>query len=92
MLEIDGLGLERQDRRYLQTLMDVFGGGPAGVQAIAHSMSIPADTIEDDVEPFLLRSGLLQRTPRGRVATDAAFEHLGRPRGKGDSADESRLF
>jgi Holliday junction DNA helicase RuvB len=77
-LEIDALGLERQDRRYLETVMTVFAGGPAGVQAIAHSMSVPADTLEDDVEPFLLRSGLIQRTPRGRVATDAAWVHLQR--------------
>ncbi|MEZ6066432.1 MAG: Holliday junction branch migration DNA helicase RuvB [Planctomycetaceae bacterium] len=77
-LEIDALGLERQDRRYLETLMSIFGGGPAGVQAIAHSMSVPADTLEDDVEPFLLRSGLLQRTPRGRVVTEAAYLHLNR--------------
>ncbi|MEZ6055130.1 MAG: Holliday junction branch migration DNA helicase RuvB [Planctomycetaceae bacterium] len=79
ILEIDELGLERQDRRYLEIIMDVFGGGPAGVQAIAHSMSVPADTLEDDVEPFLLRSGLVQRTPRGRMVTDAAYQHLGRP-------------
>lgn len=79
ILEIDLLGLERQDRRYLEVVMDIFGGGPAGVQAIAHSMSVPADTLEDDVEPFLLRSGLLQRTPRGRIVTEAAYLHLGRP-------------
>src|SRR5690606_18982129 len=66
-LEIDDLGLERQDRRYLETVIRVFGGGPAGLRAIAHSMSVPPDTLEDDVEPFLLRSGLIQRTPRGRV-------------------------
>jgi Holliday junction DNA helicase RuvB len=78
MLEIDSLGLERQDRRYLETLIEVFGGGPAGVQAIAHSMSLPGDTLEDDIEPFLLRAGLLKRTPRGRVANDSAYEHLGR--------------
>ncbi len=78
VLEIDSLGLERQDRRYLETVMDVFGGGPAGIQAIAHSLSVPADTLEDDVEPFLLRSGLIQRTPRGRVVTEAAYLHLQR--------------
>lgn len=89
MLEIDALGLERQDRRYLETLMEVFGGGPTGVQAIAHSMSLPADTLEDDIEPFLLRSGLLQRTPRGRVATDAAYAHLGRSPRNGNGP---RLF
>ena len=82
MLEIDALGLERKDRRYLETLMDTFGGGPAGVQAIAHSMSLPADTLEDDIEPFLLRCGLLKRTPRGRVLNDSAYEHLGRRIGR----------
>ncbi|QDU36675.1 Holliday junction ATP-dependent DNA helicase RuvB [Maioricimonas rarisocia] len=89
MLEIDTFGLERQDRRYLETLMDIFGGGPAGLQAIAHSMSVPPDTLEDDIEPFLLRSGLIQRTPRGRVATDAAYRHVGRtpPRTPGNADD-----
>jgi Holliday junction DNA helicase RuvB len=79
ILEIDPLGLELQDRRYLSTLIDIFGGGPAGLQAIAHSMSVPADTLEDDIEPFLLRSGLVQRTPRGRVVTRQAYLHLQRP-------------
>ncbi|MCA9111223.1 MAG: Holliday junction branch migration DNA helicase RuvB, partial [Planctomycetaceae bacterium] len=76
-LEIDRLGLERQDRRYLETIIRVFNGGPAGLRAMAHSMSVPPDTLEDDVEPFLLRSGLIQRTPRGRVVTEAAYEHPG---------------
>ena len=78
ILEIDALGLERQDRRYLAIVIDVFGGGPAGLQAIAHSMSVPPDTLEDDIEPFLLRSGLIQRTPRGRVVTKRAYTHLQR--------------
>ncbi|HWL08112.1 MAG TPA: Holliday junction branch migration DNA helicase RuvB [Planctomicrobium sp.] len=77
VLEIDPLGLEKQDRRYLQTLVDIFNGGPAGLNAIAHSMSIPPDTLEDDVEPFLLRTGLVQRTPRGRVITTKGYRHLG---------------
>lgn len=92
-LEIDSLGLERQDRRYLETVMTVFAGGPAGVQAIAHSLSLPADTLEDDVEPFLLRSGLIQRTPRGRVVTEAAYLHLGRqPQIRTGRVDVGRLF
>ena len=78
MLEIDPLGLERQDRRYLETLIDIFSGGPAGLNAIAHSMSVPSDTLEDDVEPYLLRSGLVQRTRQGRVATEQAWNHLKR--------------
>jgi len=78
LLEIDAFGLERQDRRYLETVIEIFDGGPAGLQAIAHSMSVPPDTIEDDIEPFLLRSGLIQRTPRGRVITQKALDHLSR--------------
>lgn len=74
--EVDHLGLDRQDRRYLTTLISVFGGGPAGLTAIGHSMNVSSDTLEDEVEPFLLRCGLIQRTPRGRVVTAAAFEHL----------------
>jgi len=77
MQEIDHLGLEDQDRRYLQTLLEVFVGGPAGLQAIAHTMDVPPDTLEDEVEPFLLRSALIKRTPRGRMLTAKAYEHLG---------------
>jgi len=75
-IEIDPLGLDRLDRRYLETLITVFTGGPAGLQAIGHSMNVPADTLEDEVEPFLLRCGFLQRTPRGRMVTAAAVEHM----------------
>jgi Holliday junction DNA helicase RuvB len=77
MREVDALGLEHQDRRYLRTLIESFSGGPAGLQTMAHSLSIPADTLEDDVEPYLLRIGFIQRTPRGRVATAAAWSHIG---------------
>lgn len=77
-LEIDQLGLEHQDRRYLETIITVFGGGPAGLQAIAHSMSLSPDSLEDDIEPFLLRTGLIQRTPRGRIVTSSGYAHLGR--------------
>jgi Holliday junction DNA helicase RuvB len=91
ILEIDPLGLEKQDRRYLQTVIDVFGGGPAGVQAIAHSMAIPPDTLEDDIEPFLLRSGLIHRTPRGRVVNRKGYVHLGLDPGP-EAAPGPRLF
>ncbi len=76
MIEIDAIGLEEMDRRYLMTLITVFTGGPAGIQAIGHSMNVPPDTLEDEVEPFLLRQGFIQRTPRGRMVTAAAWEHL----------------
>lgn len=77
MQEVDHLGLEQLDRKYLETLVRIFAGGPAGVQAIGHSLNIPIDTLEDEIEPFLLRLGLIQRTPRGRTITAAGFEHLG---------------
>jgi Holliday junction DNA helicase RuvB len=76
---VDQLGLGRQDRRYLETIIRVFGGGPAGVEAIAHTMNASADTLADEVEPFLLRSELVVRTPRGRVATSRAYQHLQLP-------------
>ncbi|GAB4146707.1 MAG: Holliday junction branch migration DNA helicase RuvB [Planctomycetaceae bacterium] len=79
MKEVDHLGLEQQDRRYLETLIGVFTGGPAGLSAIAHTMNIAPDTLEDEVEPFLLRCGLIQRTPRGRMITATAYAHLKLP-------------
>jgi Holliday junction DNA helicase RuvB len=91
-LEVDELGLERQDRRYLETLVTVFTGGPAGIQAIAHSMNVSPDTLEDEVEPFLLRCGFIQRTPRGRMVTAAACEHLGLALPTEDSKRQGRLF
>lgn len=77
MQGIDPLGLDPQDRKYLDTIARVFGGGPVGVEAVAHTMNAAPDTMIDEVEPFLLRSGLVVRTPRGRRLTAAAFEHLG---------------
>jgi Holliday junction DNA helicase RuvB len=77
MLGIDELGLDPQDRRYLETIMRVFHGGPAGVEAIAHTMNAALDTLVDEVEPFLLRSELVIRTPRGRKLTARAYVHLG---------------
>ena len=76
MAEIDSLGLDRLDRKYLETLIRVCLGGPTGVETIAATMNTSAETLEDDVEPFLLRCELILRTPRGRVATAKAFSHL----------------
>ena len=73
---IDPLGLDTQDRKYLQTVIRVFDGGPAGVEAIAHTMNTAVDTLSDEVEPFLLRSELVVRTPRGRSVTAKAYQHL----------------
>ena len=76
MLGVDVLGLGSGDRKYLETLIRVFGGGPAGLEAIAHTMNQSSDTLCEDIEPFLLRSGFIIRSPRGRVVTAEAYEHL----------------
>jgi holliday junction DNA helicase RuvB len=76
MQGIDTLGLDGQDRRYLETIARVFHGGPVGVEAVAHTMNLAVDTLEDEIEPFLLRRELLIRTPRGRKVTAAGFEHV----------------
>ena len=81
MQGIDELGLDGFDRRYLETIQRVFNGGPVGIEAIAHTMSSAPDTLEDDVEPFLLRCELVIRTPRGRKLTPKGDEHLGGPPG-----------
>lgn len=77
MQEIDREGLDRQDRRYLEALIQVFAGGPTGVEALAATLAISQDTLSDEVEPFLLRSHFIIRTPRGRCATPKAYDHLG---------------
>jgi len=79
VFDVDDLGLDRLDRRVLEALVDRFGGGPVGLTTLATAVAEEPDTIEDAVEPFLLRCGLLQRTPRGRIATAGAYAHLGRP-------------
>ena len=77
LMEVDPLGLDDLDRRVLSTIIDKFGGGPVGLETIAASISEESDTIMDVVEPYLLQLGFLDRTPRGRVATQRAYEHLG---------------
>jgi Holliday junction DNA helicase RuvB len=78
-LEVDEHGFEELDRRILSTLIEIYDGGPAGIQAIAAAVGEDRGTLEDLYEPFLLQEGFLQRTPRGRVATRRAYEHLGYP-------------
>ena len=77
MQGIDPLGLDGQDRKYLETIVRTFSGGPVGVEAVAHTINLPPDTLVDEVEPFLLRAGLVIRTPRGRKVTAAGYGHLG---------------
>jgi Holliday junction DNA helicase RuvB len=77
MLEVDHEGLDRLDRILLETICEKFAGGPVGLSTLAAALGESEDTIEDVIEPYLLGRGLLQRTPRGRVASHAAFDHLG---------------
>ncbi|MGV8838994.1 MAG: Holliday junction branch migration DNA helicase RuvB [Bauldia sp.] len=76
-LEVDSLGFDALDRRYLKTIAEGFGGGPVGVETIAAALAEPRDAIEEIVEPFLIQQGFVQRTPRGRLLTPNAFRHLG---------------
>jgi holliday junction DNA helicase RuvB len=77
MLDVDVLGLDVMDRKLLLAVIEKFGGGPVGLDNLAHAVGEEADTIEDVLEPYLIQQGYLQRTPRGRIATLAAFRHLG---------------
>jgi Holliday junction DNA helicase RuvB len=76
-LEVDAMGFDALDRRYLKLIAENFGGGPVGIETIAAALSEPRDAIEEIVEPFLLQQGFIQRTPRGRLLTGQAFRHLG---------------
>ena len=76
---VDSLGLDDIDRRVLAVIIDTYEGGPVGIESLAATLNEESDTIVDVVEPYLLKIGLLKRTPRGRQATEAAYRHLGRP-------------
>ncbi|MGB5079131.1 MAG: Holliday junction DNA helicase RuvB C-terminal domain-containing protein, partial [Burkholderiales bacterium] len=88
MLDVDVLGLDVMDRKLLLAVIEKFSGGPVGLENLAHAIGEEADTIEDVLEPYLIQQGYLQRTPRGRVATVAAYRHLGlaapKPGGAGE--------
>ncbi|MBE9482474.1 MAG: Holliday junction branch migration DNA helicase RuvB [Chloroflexi bacterium] len=81
-LEVDHIGLDEVDHKVLHTIIDKFNGGPVGLDTIAASISEEADTIMDVYEPYLLQLGFLERTPRGRLATQLAYQHLGLPYNK----------
>lgn len=76
-LEVDELGLDSLDRRYLRALIDNYGGGPAGVETLAYAIAEARDAVEDVIEPYLMQQGFIQRTPRGRIACGRAYLHLG---------------
>jgi holliday junction DNA helicase RuvB len=94
-LEVDELGLDENDRRLLRALIELFNGGPVGLSTLAAALAEEIDAIEDVYEPFLLQLGFLHRTPRGRVATRRAYEHLGIPfveRVAADGTEQTRLW
>ncbi|MEN9935813.1 MAG: hypothetical protein RLZZ387_2392 [Chloroflexota bacterium] len=95
-LEVDDLGLDENDRRLLRAIIELFGGGPVGLSTLAAATAEEVDAIEDVYEPFLIQLGFLQRTPRGRIATRRAYEHLGIPyverTAPGDAPDQGRLW
>jgi len=77
MLEVDALGFDVMDRKLLLAVIEKFGGGPVGLENLAHAIGEDAETIEDVLEPYLIQQGYLQRTPRGRMATLSAYRHFG---------------
>ncbi len=92
LLDVDPVGLDQMDRRYLTMIAASFGGGPVGIETIAAALSEPRDAIEDIIEPYLIQQGFLQRTPRGRLLTPHAFAHLGLAVPARDSVGQMALF
>ncbi|MBN9354311.1 MAG: Holliday junction branch migration DNA helicase RuvB, partial [Hyphomicrobium denitrificans] len=91
-LDVDSLGFDQLDRRYLDLIALSFGGGPVGIETIAAALSEPRDAIEEIVEPYLIQQGFVQRTPRGRLLTPQAFRHLGLATPSGPGAAQIALF
>ncbi|MCC9395662.1 Holliday junction branch migration DNA helicase RuvB, partial [Enterobacter hormaechei subsp. steigerwaltii] len=79
MLDVDAQGLDVMDRKFLEAVLHKFGGGPVGLDNVAAAIGESTDTIEDVIEPYLIQQGFLQRTPRGRMATERAYLHFGLP-------------
>ena len=79
MMEVDGKGLDKMDHKLLLTMIEKYAGGPVGIESLAASISEEKGTIEDVLEPYLIQSGFIQRTPRGRIATPLAYEHFKKP-------------
>ncbi|MGQ0659425.1 Holliday junction DNA helicase RuvB C-terminal domain-containing protein, partial [Sphingosinicella sp.] len=84
-LEVDTLGLDAMDRRYLHMIADIYRGGPVGVETLAAGLAEPRDTIEEVIEPYMIQLGLVARTARGRCLNGAGWTHLGLPMPKGQA-------
>ena len=93
MLEVDAMGLDGVDRNVLFAMIHIFKGGPVGLDTLAAATGEEAATIEDVYEPYLMQNGFLMRTPRGRIATEAAYRHLGIPYRQSEAdAKQLKLF
>ena len=92
MLEVDALGLDGVDRNVLSAMIRIFKGGPVGLDTLAAATGEEAATIEDVYEPYLMQNGFLMRTPRGRIATEAAYRHLGFPYAQSEEAAQQLKF
>ncbi len=92
-LEVDEIGLDNNDKKYLETIIKNFAGGPVGLDTIASIVGEDVDTVEDVIEPYLMQIGFINRTPRGRMATPGAYEHLGiKFNNKEESSDQTAIF
>ena len=91
-MEVDQLGLDAMDRRYLLMIADIYKGGPVGVETLAAGLSEPRDTIEEVIEPFLIQLGLIARTARGRCLNGPAWAHLGLPQPAAGPGGQPGLF
>ncbi len=87
MLGVDAKGLDGMDQRFILSIIEKFGGGPVGIDNLAAAVGEERDTLEDVVEPYLIQQGFIQRTPRGRVATEASYRHFGYTQSKGGQSD-----
>lgn len=92
MLEIDKKGFDKMDRQILSAIIDKFGGGPVGIESLAASLHEEKDALEDVYEPYLIQEGFIQRTPRGRVATQLAYEHMGKIYKGNQNSVQEKLF
>lgn len=92
MLEIDKKGFDKMDRQILSAIIDKFGGGPVGIESLAASLHEEKDALEDVYEPYLIQEGFIQRTPRGRVATQSAYEHMGKIYKGNQNSVQEKLF
>lgn len=92
MLEIDNKGFDKMDRQILMAIIDKYGGGPVGIESLAATLHEEKDALEDVYEPYLIQEGFMNRTPRGRVATQLAYSHLGRPYKGNQNNIQEKLF